>query len=229
MAELASSPSNLNAPFLSDVNPEVVQLYEVVRDHPTELMQALARHQEDHSKDYYYDVRRSSPDTRVDAAARTLYLNRTCWNGLYRLNLRGEFNVPIGTKTAVVLPTDDFHLASSLLQNTLLLCGDFTAAIDQTGSRDLVFVDPPYTVAHNMNGFVKYNEKIFTWDDQVRLRDALVRASARGAKVLLTNANHSSIRELYRGFGQHVEVTRRSVISGTTAGRAAVSELLVSA
>ncbi len=213
--------------LLSDVNPEVVQLYEVLRYHSEELMQALARHQLDHSKAYYYDVRASSPNTRLDAAARTLYLNRTCWNGLYRLNLRGEFNVPIGTKNTVVLPTDDFRLAASLLRNVVLICGDFTPAIDQAGSGDLVFVDPPYTVAHNVNGFVKYNEKIFTWDDQVRLRDALVRASGRGAKVILTNANHVSVRELYRNFGQHIEVYRRSVISGTAAGRSAVSELLV--
>ena len=80
-----------------------------------------------------------------------------------------------------------------------------------------------------MNGFVKYNEKIFTWDDQIRLRDAILRAHARGARVILTNANHASIRELYEGFGHHIEVKRQSVISGKATGRASVSELLVSA
>lgn len=215
--------------LLSDVNPEVIQLYEVVRDHPNELMAALAVHQENHSKDYYYAMRASSPASRLLAAARTLYLNRTCWNGLYRLNLRGEFNVPIGTKTSVVLPNDNFELASSILKAADLYCGDFADTIDQTGRGDLVFVDPPYTVAHNMNGFVKYNEKIFTWNDQLRLRDALERANQRGAKLILTNANHDSVRQLYEGFGKHREVSRSSVISGAASHRSKVSELIVSA
>lgn len=212
--------------LLSDLNPELIQVYQVVRDQPSELREALIRHHEAHSKDHYYAVRSASPKSALEAASRTLYLNRTCWNGLYRLNLRGEFNVPIGTKTAVILPTDNFEEASKLLQTADIICGDFAKTIDQTGQGDLLFVDPPYTVAHNMNGFVKYNEKIFSWDDQVRLRDALRRASNRGAKIILTNADHVTIHELYNKIARPEVVSRASIISGSAAARGRTTEVL---
>lgn len=216
-----------NRAFLSDINEELIELYCVVRDHPDELIAALARHQATHSEGHFYCVRSERPKSRVARAARTLYLNRTCWNGLYRLNRQGEFNVPIGTKTAVVLPSDDFHRASALLQSADIALSDFEVAIDKAEEGDLLFVDPPYTVKHNMNGFIKYNEKIFSWSDQIRLKDALVRASARRASVILTNADHHSVKDLYHGFGQHVNLERASIISGKSSGRSFISELMV--
>ncbi|MCP4319948.1 MAG: hypothetical protein GY789_29200 [Hyphomicrobiales bacterium] len=112
----------------------------------------------------------------------------TCWNGLYRVNRKNEFNVPIGTKTNVVLANDDFHGTSRALLGADILCQDFEATLDGTGPNDFVFVDPPYTVKHNFNGFLKYNDKIFSWSDQLRLRDVVLRAVRRGAFVLVTNA-----------------------------------------
>jgi DNA adenine methylase len=125
-------------------------------------------------------------------------LNRTCFNGIYRVNLRGAFNVPKGTKSAVVLPTDDFSEAQRLLRRAKLLDGDFEEVIDQAQSGDLVFADPPYTVRHNNNGFIKYNEKLFSWDDQERLARVLTRAAKRGVKVVATNADHREIRHCTR-------------------------------
>lgn len=212
---------------LSDVNPELIDLYTVVRDNPQALQTHLAAHQARHCPDYYYAVRQDVPFDDIERAARTLYLNRTCWNGLYRLNREGSFNVPIGTKTAIVLPTDDFIRASMLLGRVELLQSDFEPVVDRATSGDLLFVDPPYTVKHNLNGFVKYNEKVFSWADQVRLRDAIARAAGRGAAIILTNADHASVRELYQGLGSLDAVARASVISGKTSGRTATSELLV--
>jgi DNA adenine methylase len=103
---------------------------------------------------------------------------------------------------------------------------DFERSIDEAKDGDLVFVDPPYTVRHNFNGFVKYNDKIFLWEDQVRLRDALVRATSRGAFVVMTNANHESVRSLYSGFLLR-PLQRQSVLSGLVGGRGATEELLV--
>jgi DNA adenine methylase len=168
------------------------------------------------------------PEGFAQKAARFIYLNRTCWNGLYRVNLNGEFNVPIGTKTSVLLGSDDFPSTSQTLQSATLIAGDFEVAIDQAQAGDVVFCDPPYTVRHNNNGFVKYNEQLFVWQDQVRLKDSLERAQARGARVFVTNADHESVRELYSGNFKTTALKRFSPIGGTNAVRGKYSELLIS-
>lgn len=213
--------------LLSDVNGELISLYEVIRDDHVTLIEALNLHQNRHSSDYYYDVRGGEPTDKIERAARMLYLNRTCYNGLYRLNKLGKFNVPIGTKTSVMLPTDDFTATAALLARATLRTCDFAQTIAEASEGDLVFVDPPYTVKHDNNGFVKYNEHIFSWNDQERLKNAITAASDRGASIIVTNANHESVRELYSGLGNSSVVDRASVISGKSTGRSAVSELLV--
>lgn len=212
---------------LSDLNIDLIATYEVARDFPTDLAERLRRYHERHSRDTYYTVREKKPSDKIELAAWFLYLNRTCWNGLYRVNLRNVFNVPIGTKTDVVLPSDDFEIVSQRLAAAKIQCCDFETTIDTATDGDFVFVDPPYTVKHNENGFVKYNDRIFSWDDQVRLRDAVARASQRGAKVLVTNANHASIRELYRYVGSLKPISRASVLAGNSAYRASVEELAI--
>ena len=213
--------------LLSDVNPELINLYEQVRDHPEEIASGLEELQSLHSKDFYYEMRRKRPESSLERAIRTIYLNRTCWNGLYRVNRKGEFNVPIGTKSSVVLDTDDFKRASELLNSAVIKTCDFEETIQQASEGDLVFIDPPYTVKHNVNGFVKYNEAIFTWSDQVRLRDCARDAALRGATVIITNADHSSIRDLY-SFANRIEsIERSSVISGVASARARTTELMI--
>lgn len=211
--------------LLADINPELVQLYEVVRDEPARLRLILEWHQRKHSKSHYYTIRSRTYRDKAWRAARTLYLNRTCWNGLYRLNWKGEFNVPIGTKSAILLE-EGFDAASQALHNVTLKCQDFEATIAEAGEGDFLFVDPPYTVKHNMNGFVKYNEKIFSWEDQVRLRNACARAAGHGANLVISNADHPSVHELYRDLSTASKVTRRSVISGASCGRGCVTEAL---
>lgn len=108
-----------------------------------------------------------------------------------------------------------------------MLCKDFEQILQLCGTGDFVFVDPPYTVKHNVNGFVKYNETLFSWDDQCRLRDAIVSAKAKGAKILMTNADHPSVRQLYRGVGSLRSLERASVLAGDAQYRARVSELIL--
>src|SRR5690606_6387695 len=127
----------------------------------------------------------------------------------------------------VVLDTDDFEAVAKLLSGAELICGDFDCVISRAGVNDFVFVDPPYTVKHNYNGFVKYNENIFSWDDQVRLRDSVKLAVGRGAKVLVTNACHESIREIYRDLGELIVVERASVIAGKSAARGRYEEMVI--
>jgi DNA adenine methylase len=213
--------------ILSDINPDLINCYRVIRDSPKEIASLLAEHHRMHDKDHYYHTRAAKPEEPIERAAWFIYLNRTCWNGLYRVNRMNEFNVPIGTKTNVVLSNDDFLGASHILSGVGLLQQDFEATLDRAAGGDFVFVDPPYTVKHNLNGFVKYNDKIFSWADQLRLRDAVVRAASRGAQVLVTNANHASIREIYVGVGRQQIVGRASVLAASAAHRSQTEELVV--
>ncbi len=213
--------------ILSDVNSDLIETYKTIKGHPLEIQELLERHQKKHSKEYYYKTRASKPRNSITRTARFIYLNRTCWNGLYRVNLRGQFNVPIGTKTNVLLETDNFKAAAKLLNNSEIAHCDFEATINRANLGDLVFVDPPYTVKHNNNGFVKYNETLFSWEDQVRLKNALEKAQARGAFIISTNANHSSVRELYKDNFKTCSVNRSSVLSGKPQFRGKVSELLI--
>lgn len=212
---------------LSDLNEELIECYSVLRDEWQNVVERLHHHHLHHSKDYYYEVRSSKPRLLANKAARFIYLNRTCWNGLYRVNLRGEFNVPVGTKTNVLLEADNFEELSALLKKTVLLAADFEEVIDRARSGDFIFADPPYTVKHNLNGFIKYNEKIFRWEDQIRLRDCLVRASNRGCHVLLTNANHPSVIELYEDDFELISLSRSSVIAADSKNRGIYEELVV--
>lgn len=212
--------------ILSDTNRALIRTYETIRDHWREVEFLLGAHAQRHSKMYYYHVRNIVPEDDVGAAARLIYLNRTCWNGLYRVNKDGMFNVPIGTKTRVLMG-DDFGKISDMLRRAHLRCCDFTHVLSEAQSGDFAYVDPPYTVKHNNNGFLKYNEQIFTWEDQERLQSEVTAAVARGAKVLVSNAAHDSVRELYRGVGEVLEIHRQSVIAASASARGRETELLI--
>ncbi|MGE4337023.1 MAG: DNA adenine methylase [Pigmentiphaga sp.] len=213
--------------LLSDVNPRLIEVYTEVRDNWERVHSILRRHQKKHCTDYYYQERSRKRRSSTERAAQFIYLNRTCWNGLFRVNLKGVFNVPIGTKTTVLLDTDNFADTAALLKGATIACQDFEKTLEYCGAGDFVYVDPPYTVKHNFNGFIKYNENIFRWEDQIRLRDCVVAAIRRGARVIVSNADHESVRDLYKDVGELLTVARASVIAGKADKRGKVSELLV--
>jgi DNA adenine methylase len=213
--------------ILADLNEDLIRAYSAIKDDWERVRRYLVEHHRKHSHEYYYKVRQQKLRSEYSKAARLIYLNRTCWNGLYRVNLKGEFNVPVGTKTRVVCKDDCYKEIAQLLQNTELLNSDFETVIEGAQEGDFLFVDPPYTVLHNYNGFIKYNERLFAWEDQIRLRDTLVNASKRGVKFLMTNAYHDSVKALYKhDFAMRV-TERNSVISGTNVGRGTYEELLI--
>lgn len=163
----------------------------------------------------------------LQRAIRFIYLNRTCYNGLYRTNKRGEFNVPFGggdRNCESILNGGHLGLASKSLKNCKLICRDFEVSIDSAEEGDFIYCDPTYTVAHGGNGFVRYNEKVFSWSDQMRLRASVVRAVARGANVVVSNADHSSLRELYSPY-KPIVVGRNSMMAAKV-GRGHFSEYL---
>lgn len=213
--------------ILSDLNAELIETYAAIKSDWQRVFSHLVVHQRNHSKEYYYQIRARNCRSEFTRAAKLIYLNRTCWNGLYRVNLKGEFNVPIGTKDKIIDVEESFFEIAKLLQNAQLITNDFENIIDKAMLGDFLFVDPPYTVKHNYNGFVKYNENLFAWDDQIRLRDALIRAANRNVKILLTNACHKSVIELYEDFFEIRIVERASIISGSNIGRGSYEEIIV--
>jgi DNA adenine methylase len=212
---------------LSDSNTELINTYLCVQEYPASLEERLICFQNKHSVDFYYKMRSQRPLGALDRAARFIYLNRTCFNGMYRVNQTGDFNVPIGTKQTVSFPEGYLRKVADLLRGARLFSYDFETAIDLANDGDFLFVDPPYTVMHNNNGFIKYNASLFSWEDQVRLALALRRAARRGVSLLLSNADHSDVRDLYASFGTHHQISRSSVLSGTASARRATTELLI--
>jgi DNA adenine methylase len=214
--------------ILGDMNPDLIAAYKGIKRDWRRLQRLLGHHQRKHSNSYYYEIREEVPDDPLERAARLIYLNRTCFNGIYRVNLNGEFNVPRGTKDEVLFPDDDFEKTARILRRARIKHGDFEKLIELAEEGDLIFADPPYTVRHNINGFIKYNEKLFSWADQERLAKALKRAKVRGAKIVATNANHESVRDLYQGKGfKLVDVARFSPISADSSNRKLFDELVI--
>lgn len=214
--------------LLSDVNFDLINSYIEIQKNPSEVFSLLKSYQALHCEQFYYEIRSSKPTNSIEAAARFLYLNRTCFNGIYRVNLSGIFNVPKGSKNNVVYEYDDFEAVSRRLAHSLIRTSDFEDTIGNANMEDFCFCDPPYTVTHNKNGFIKYNEKIFSWNDQIRLRDSVLRAHDRGALVLITNADHESIRELYDHPSFTItSISRRSVIGADSSSRGSYEEVLI--
>jgi len=214
--------------ILGDSNADLISTYAAIQQNWQLVYRYLRGHHANHSHDYYYKIRQKTYRSPYSRAAQFIYLNRTCWNGLYRVNLKGKFNVPIGTKTSVVFNDDRFDLVSKKLQSATLMVADFEDLIDKAGEGDFVFVDPPYTVRHNHNAFIKYNEKLFSWFDQERLYYALKRAKSRGAMILGTNAYHQSVRNLYGDDFVTMCLSRNSSISSKAATRRKYEELVIS-
>jgi len=218
-----------SAALLGDSNQSLIDAYRGLKRDYKKVLTLLRYHQRNHGDQYYYRMRESIPTTLEMQAARLIYLNRTCWNGLYRVNTNGQFNVLIGSKSSIVREEDDFAAIAKKLKRAKIKCVDFEKLIDEASKNDFLFVDPPYTVSHNQNAFIKYNEKLFSWNDQLRLAKAMLRAKKRGVKILGTNAYHKGVIDLYEEDFRIRKVERKSVISCTNDSRKDYAELVISA
>lgn len=211
--------------FLSDINEELVNAFQVVRDSPGELIRVLEGFE--NTEREYYRIRRYRPRTPVPRAARFIYLNRTAWNGLYRLNGSGRFNVPYGEyETRKVVDSARLMAASRSLSGVTVTRSDFLSSISQAEEGDFVFVDPPYATPTHRSTFTAYTARKFSWLDQLRLFQSLVELDRRGGTFLLTNSNHPNLRALYHRFRIEL-LTRSSVIASDPKGRGPMSELVV--
>lgn len=213
--------------ILSDINKELINLYVIMRDNPKELKGQLVYHQERHTKEHYYKIRDVMLTDNLKCAGRLLYLNRACYNGMYRVNKQGKFNVPIGTKNNFTYDIDQFDQYADCLKHATLICGDFYEIINKAKKNDFIFADPPYATSGKAN-FTKYNDELFVWQDQLRLHEALVNAKARGAKIVLTNVYCKEIIEMYKNDGFYVHILQRSSnIAGQADKRGKVKELMI--
>ncbi|MEL0456553.1 Dam family site-specific DNA-(adenine-N6)-methyltransferase [Flavobacteriaceae bacterium SZ-1-7] len=212
--------------IIADLNKELITTYKAIKENHYLVKDAILDIK--NNKIDYYDIRSWEPREEHKIAARFIYLNRTCWNGLYRVNLKGKFNVPKGSKCIEDYPDDNFSLIADALQKVTIRQSDFKKTIGAAREGDLVFADPPYTVRHNNNGFIQYNENMFSWKNQVELSKSLSRAVQRGCKIISTNANHSSVRELYNNDLFDIqEVSRYSSISSKKSTRNKYQEIII--
>ena len=208
---------------LSDVNSELALAYQTVRNHPQELIDLLSHHAERHDKKYYLNLRKMSQlPTAVEVSARFIYLNKTCYNGLYRVNRQGEFNVPMGSyKNPTICDSASILAASEVLSKATIRIGDFGKISPTLG--DFVYADPPYDAAFN-----GYASNGFSQDEQERLRNSALRWHGLGASVMLSNADTPFIRSIYtqEPFVLHQVSAPRNINSNPN-GRDHVGELLI--
>lgn len=204
---------------IADSNPELINLYQTIKDDVTGVMNALR--QFNNNEEEFYDVRaldwKNMP--AVDAAARTIYLNRTCFNGLYRVNRKGEFNVPFGRyKNPRILDADALQAAAAILKHTSILCGDYKQILADTAQPDdFIFLDPPYLPISTYSDFKRYTKEQFYEEDHIDLANEIMRLHERGCHVILTNSNHPLVHEQYAPFQIDIIQTRRHISSNAAA------------
>jgi len=216
-----------SAAVLSDVNEELINAYVVVRDEVDRLIAALRVHRNE--KNYYYSVRAWKPETLtpVERAARLIFLNRTCFNGLYRVNRRGQFNVPLGRySNPTICDQTALRAASLALRGSEICAVDFEEALERARAGDFAYLDPPYNPISATSSFTGYAEESFGEGEQRRLASIYKRMDGRGVMLMLSNSASELVTGLYAGF-RIVEVTAKRAINSRADGRGPISELVI--
>lgn len=212
--------------YLSDANEHLINAYVQIRDNPYAVIDCLAKFQ--NTEEEYYRIRDDFlPRSLEESAAQFIYLNQTSYNGLFRVNRKGKYNVPYGFRKKWNYDIGRILEASKKLQNTHILVGDFEINKYKIKENDLVFLDPPYTVSHNNNGFIEYNKKLFSLEDQERLGRFIDYIKRKNAYYILTNAAHEEIQKIFTKDGdRRLELRRNSLIGGRNAARKEISEYI---
>lgn len=222
---------------INDVNQELLAIYRCLQDDELYklMLEELDKHQENHSEDYYYKIRELDREPRFELeplwkrAARAIYLNKACFNGLYRVNSKGFFNVPSAKKEKVKtydqVNMDNIH-NYFLKENVTILNGDFVEACRSAKAGDFVYFDPPYDNFEDKETFTSYSKFDFDKNDQRRLAELFKDLTNRGVKCMLSNHNTKYINELYEGFNIEVIRARRN-INANGSRRGTVEEVLI--
>ena len=217
--------------MLTDINETLIATYQVIRDRVEELIEDLSQHR--YEKDYYYALRAMdrNPEFQewsdVQKASRLIFLNKCCFNGLYRVNSKGEFNVPFGRyKSPKFLDAENLAACHQSLQNATIQVRSFLAVEDVVQSGDFVYFDPPYAPLSETSNFTSYSEVGFGKEQQVQLRDLCQRLAQRGIHFMVSNSSAPLILDLYQTFQIDSVFARRSVNSLSTK-RGKVAEVII--
>lgn len=217
--------------YISDMNEELISLYQVVRDNVDELINDLQKH--DISKEYFMEIRNIDRTeeyknwSNVKKASRFIYLNRTCFNGMYRVNSKGEFNVPFGHyKNPRILDENNLINCSNLLQKTEIKHADFSEILKAVKKADFVYFDPPYVPLSETSSFTSYTKDGFDMDMQFKLRDVCDELDSMGVKFLLSNSDTKLVNKLYENYNIKKVFASRQ-INANADGRGKITEVLV--
>lgn len=217
--------------YISDMNEELINLYSVVRDSVDELIEDLSKHEI--SKEYFLEIRNIdrteeySKLSNVERASRFIYLNRTCFNGMYRVNSKGEFNVPFGNyKNPRIIDENNLLNCSELLKKTEIKCADFSEIIHKVQKGDFVYFDPPYVPLNETSSFTSYTKDGFDIDMQFKLRDVCDELDSMGIKFMLSNSDTKLVNELYANY-EIKKVFASRQINANADGRGKITEVLV--
>jgi len=188
---------------ISDLNSDLVLSYTTIRDRTEALITSLKNHEKNYQKDsksYYYSIRESNPRSQIEKTSRLIFLNRTCFNGLYRVNSKGKFNVPLGKySNPNIVNEDNLRSVSHILQSSKvnIQCRDFESVLRDAKKGDLVYFDPPYQPVSDTANFTSYTNKDFTYDDLSRLAELCMDLDSKGCRVLLSNSNSKEVADMF--------------------------------
>jgi len=188
---------------ISDLNSDLVLAYTTIRDRIDSLIASLKNHEKNYQKNsesYYYSIRESNPRSAIEKTSRLIFLNRTCFNGLYRVNSKGKFNVPLGKySNPNIVNEENLRAVSHILQSSRISikCRDFEAVLRDAKKGDLIYFDPPYQPVSATANFTSYTNKDFTYDDLTRLAELCLKLDSRGCNVLLSNSDSKEVAEVF--------------------------------
>lgn len=217
--------------YISDTNEELINLYCTVRDNVYELIDDLNKHE--NTKEYFLKIRNLDRTSKykdisnVERASRFIYLNRTCFNGLYRVNSQGQFNVPFGKyKNPKIVNIDNLLNCSVLLKNTEIRYADFSMVLDSAKKGDFIYFDPPYVPLSQTSSFTSYTKEGFGMNEQVKLKEVCDELNYKGVKFMLSNSDTNIVRNLYADYNVETVFASRQVNANAN-GRGKITEVIV--
>lgn len=220
--------------FVSDLNSTLILSYITIRDKVSKLVISLEEHSENYFKnpeEYYYYVRNNNPKNQIDKVSRLLFLNRTCFNGLYRVNSKGKFNVPIGKYVNPNIVNKENLLAvSNVLQSKgiSIKCEDFTTSLRRAQKDDFVYLDPPYQPVSSTANFTSYTNDNFDYKDQERLFTEFKKLDSKGCKILLSNSKSQEVLDLFSEYSDNIiEINTNRFINSNSKKRTGHTEILI--
>ena len=232
MFDLLAKQPNLKC-NASDLNSDLVLAYVTIRDRLEKLIESLEDHSKNYHKDstgYYYEVRNQEPKNQIEKVSRLLFLNKTCFNGLYRVNSKGKFNVPLGRYTNPnIVNKENLQAVSKILQSEKIKisCRDFSSIIKDAKKEDFVYFDPPYQPVSDTANFTSYTHRDFTEDDLERLADLANRLNSKGCNVMLSNSNSKTVKKLFSSGWKIKEIKANRAINSNSQKRTGHKEIII--